>query len=455
MPSSVLALLVSESVLLFSCYTLAAYLTLDVSPDIYLLDDGGLLRIAVVVVLIQTGLYLSDLYDDYRAHSRILVIQQFCLVLGAAFLMQALLSYGRWMLLLPRWLMVYGSLAVLVILPVWRFTYSAVVWRAVGARKLLFLGVSASVKEIIAELVEKPQLGLAPIGFLDIEPNGSTELSGVNCLGGVERLEEIVRTQQPDCIVVGLSEARDRLPVQALLDLRLSGVEVEDASSLYESVFHRVSLRSLRPSDLIFSEQMGPRPGYVALRDIYSLLFGMIGTIISLPIMAVVAVLVKVSSSGPVLYRQTRVGLRGQTFTLYKFRSMFTDAEAKTGAVWASREDPRVTAAGRWLRKLRLDELPQLFNVLRGEMCLVGPRPERPEFTSVFEDKIAYYRQRHAVKPGITGWAQINHHYGDTVEDVVIKLEFDLYYIKHLAPALDAYIIFHTLKVMLLSRGAQ
>jgi lipopolysaccharide/colanic/teichoic acid biosynthesis glycosyltransferase len=171
--------------------------------------------------------------------------------------------------------------------------------------------------------------------------------------------------------------------------------------------------------------------------------------------MAVVAGLIKITSRGPVLYRQTRVGLHGRQFTLYKFRSMYADAEAETGAVWAAPEDPRVTPLGRWLRRLRLDEIPQFFNVLRGEMSIVGPRPERPEFTKVFEDEIAFYPQRHSVKPGITGWAQINHPYGASLEDVVTKLEYDLYYIKNLAPALDVFIIFHTLKVMLLSRGAQ
>jgi lipopolysaccharide/colanic/teichoic acid biosynthesis glycosyltransferase len=156
-----------------------------------------------------------------------------------------------------------------------------------------------------------------------------------------------------------------------------------------------------------------------------------------------------------VLYQQTRVGQYGRPFTLYKFRSMYADAEARTGVVWASKDDPRVTPVGRWLRRLRLDELPQFFNVLKGDMAIVGPRPERPEFVKVLSEKIPYYRQRHFVKPGITGWAQINYKYGDTIEDTIVKLEYDLYYIKHMSPALDAFIIFQTLKTMLRLRGAQ
>ena len=191
------------------------------------------------------------------------------------------------------------------------------------------------------------------------------------------------------------------------------------------------------------------------MQGIYSFGLALIGFLIAFPIMLLVALAVRLTSRGPVLYRQTRAGKDGANFMLFKFRSMFQDAEAKSGAVWASKNDPRVTPVGRWLRRLRLDELPQLINVLRGEMVIVGPRPERPEFVKVLVEQIPYYQQRLAVKPGITGWAQINHKYGDTIEDTLIKLEYDLYYIKNLNVTLDLYIMFHTAKVMLLSRGAQ
>ena len=163
----------------------------------------------------------------------------------------------------------------------------------------------------------------------------------------------------------------------------------------------------------------------------------------------------KLTSPGPVLHRQKRVGLNGSVFTLNKFRSMYADAEARTGPVWAQKDDPRVTPVGKWIRRFRIDELPQLLNVLRGEMALVGPRPERPEFVATLSEKIPYYSYRHCVQPGITGWAQINYKYGDTLDDAIMKLEYDLYYIKNLAVSLDFYIIFHTLKVMLFSETAQ
>jgi len=188
---------------------------------------------------------------------------------------------------------------------------------------------------------------------------------------------------------------------------------------------------------------------------IYSTAIALIVFVVALPVMLLVALAVKLTSRGPILFRQQRVGLNGKIFTLLKFRSMIEDAEAKTGAVWAQRNDPRVTPIGKYLRKLRLDELPQLINVLRGEMSIVGPRPERPEFVDVLSHIIAFYPQRHSVRPGITGWAQVNYKYGNTTEDTVIKLEYDLYYIKNLSPALDFYIIFQTVKVMLFTQSGQ
>jgi sugar transferase (PEP-CTERM system associated) len=454
-PGSVVALIVSEIALLISCYVLAVYWTIE-APDIFLLDDSGAWAVSFVVLVVVMGLYFTDLYDDYRVRSRILLYQQFCLVLGVSFLIQALMNYGRWnFLVLPKYTMVFGSSLVLLLVPLWRIAFAGLVLKAVGSRKILFLGSSPVISEIIARIFERPELGLTPIGYLDNDPDAPPDLSGSPKLGSIADLNSVVATQHPDAIVVGLAERRRNLPVEQLLDLRLSGVLVEEASVMYQTIFHRVSTRDLRPSQLIFSAELGPNRHMLAIQTLYSLLICLVGLVIALPVILLVAVLVKFTSRGPVLFRQTRVGFNGETFTLYKFRSMFKDAEARTGPIWASRDDPRITSLGRWLRKLRLDELPQLFNVLRGEMSIVGPRPERPEFVTVLQERIPYYRQRHCVKPGITGWAQINHKYGDTIEDAIVKLEYDLYYIKNLAWSLDLYIMFHTAKTMLFLRGSQ
>ncbi len=455
-PSSVLALIVSEAVLLFSCFVVALYWS-TAAADVFLFEDDGLWGIGFVVLVVLIGLYFSNLYESYRIPSHIALIQQFCVVLGAAFLVQSLVYYGRGTtLVLPRRAMVYGSALALIVLPLWRMGFENLVWKGLGSRRLLFLGSSPLVIDIIGQILEHPELGLSAIGFLDNRPDAPDQIGGAPRLGAIADLEPVVQAEHPDSIVVGMIERRRHLPVQELLDLRLSGIHVEEAATTYQTIFHRVSTRDLRPSQLIFSAELGPSGRSIALQTVYSLVICLIALVPALPLMAIVAILVKVTSpGGPILFRQTRVGFNQAPFTLYKFRSMFQDAEAGTGPVWAVKDDPRITPLGRWLRKLRLDELPQLINVLRGEMAICGPRPERPEFVAVLQEKIPYYRQRHCVKPGITGWAQINHKYGDTIEDTIVKLEYDLYYIKNLSVSLDAYIIFHTAKTMLAARGSQ
>ncbi len=454
-PVSVLTLLVSEFVLYGSCFVLASFIVLEVDPTVFLLYDGGLGRIVVAVLSILLGLYFHDLYSQFLVKSRVLLLQQSCQVIGIAFLIQALLSYGSADWMLPRWLMMLGSGLTLVAMLAWRITYSSVVLRAMGEARVLFLGDNSLVREMVAQITEQPELGLKVVGYLDEGLSPDCDWQGATRLGGVELLSDVAGQVKPDRIVVGMRERRQRLPVSDLLDLRLSGVRVEEAATMFEAICKRIALKDLRPGQFIFSADLGPRPGSILFRSAYSGLVALVGTLLAVPLMAAAAIAIKLTSAGPVLFRQTRVGLHGRPFTLYKFRSMYQDAEVSTGAVWATRDDPRVTPLGRWLRRLRLDELPQFFNVLRGEMVIVGPRPERPEFVSTLTDEVPYYGQRNWVKPGITGWAQINHKYGDTVEDSVKKLEYDLYYIKNMSLALDLFIIFHTVKTMLLSRGAQ
>jgi len=453
---SILFLVLSETVLITLCYAAAMYLVFGIDAEPILFVEGGWLQILLVVAVIQFGLYFSDLYEDFRPRFQMLLLQQVCMVLGVAFLLQAIFGYGRSTMQLPKWTMVYGSAFVLVVIPMWRQLYYRLVRNSVAAQKLLFLGSSSVVREIVARLTDRPELGFVAMGYLESATTPEVDgIGGLPLLGQLEEVENIVRTRKPDRVVVGMSERREKLPVLQLLNLRFDGIAIEDAATTYENVFSRVSTRDLRPSQLIFLAGFGPKPWSVTLQTIYSLIIALVAIILTLPIVIIVYVLVKISSPGPALFKQKRTGRQGVPFMVFKFRSMYVDAEAATGAVWATKNDPRITPIGRWLRKLRLDELPQLFNVLRGEMSIVGPRPERPEFVSVLAEKIPFYSQRHCIKPGITGWAQINHKYGDTIEDSVIKLEYDLYYIKNLTPAFDAYIIFHTLKVMLLSRGAQ
>lgn len=452
-PTSVVALLISEVILLFTCYIVAASLRMSTDLEVFFLYGTGLVGTATVVTSVVIGMYFQDLYTQFRVKSRIVLMQQVCLAIGVAFMIQAVMNYISPGLLLPRWVMLYGSGFALVTIPVWRYFYGLAVTQSIVVQKVLFVGTNNLVQELATEFAQAPELGMRCLGFVD-DPS-DTPVEGGEILGPLADLKDIVAATNPDRIVVGLRERRGRLPVNDLLELRFSGIPIEQAGSLFEATFGRITTQELRPSDLIFTGGMGPRQSSVQFQTIYSFLIGLVMLILLSPVMLIVAILVKLTSKGPIFYRQVRVGKDDKPFTVYKFRSMRVDAEAKSGAVWASKNDPRITPIGKWLRKLRFDELPQLINVIRGDMSMVGPRPERPEFTRTLEQQIPFYRQRTCVKPGVTGWAQISYKYGDTIEDTIAKLEYDLYYIKHLSLQLDLYIIFSTIKTVLTARGAQ
>jgi exopolysaccharide biosynthesis polyprenyl glycosylphosphotransferase len=454
-PSGVLALLISEIFLLLSAYVLAFILVVRVDPLVFLLHNRGFLRIGIVILTLVLGFYLQDMYEDLRVRSRITLVQQVALAFGVAFIVQAILNYVSRELLLPRWVMFAGSGIGIAAVLGWRILYSRFLESAVHAERVLFLGASPLARAIDRRLAEKPQLGMVSIGYVGDQVDHDCDIPDSLLLGPIADFRRIVEEKRPDRIIVALPNGLPSLPQADLLEFKFAGIIVQDALSAYEAVFERVCVRHLPPAQLIFTEMLGPRPGTSFVQSVYSTAIAALLLVATAPVSLLVALLVKLTSPGPVLFRQQRVGLRGKIFVLYKFRSMYADAEARTGAVWASKDDPRITPLGRWLRRYRLDELPQLVNVLKGDMAIVGPRPERPEFVRQLIEQIPYYRQRLSVKPGLTGWAQINHKYGDTLEDAVTKLEYDLYYIRHLTPTLDAYIMLHTLKVILLGKGAQ
>ena len=268
-----------------------------------------------------------------------------------------------------------------------------------------------------------------------------------------ESIHEIALRLDVDDIVVAFEERRGSLPTEELLACRLDGIVIHEAEAFYERLTGKIPAEGMRPSYLIFNPGFHQHPLAEGLKRIVDVLLAVVGILLSWPVMIATALLVRFDSPGPILFRQERTGAHGHPFTLLKFRSMRVDAEKSTGPVWATQDDPRVTRAGRFIRKTRLDELPQLFNVLSGAMSMVGPRPERPTFVEELEEKIPYYSQRHIVKPGITGWAQINYSYGNTLEDALQKLQYDLFYIKYQSTIFDLSILFHTVKTVLLRKG--
>lgn len=443
-PTSVLALLAVDILLITSAFILTTYLVMEVDPAPYLLYDGGLARILVVVFTILIGLYLRDFYSRFRVPSRVVLLQDLCVAMGWAFLLQGLVSYFAPDLKAPMPVILWGSLLTLVVLFFWRVFFSVYALQILGRNRLLLVGDSPLLEDIGRHVGEHPELGLLVAGYVRDSRDAGPALPGGEILGPMASLREAVETARPDRILVGLSD-RSRAPLVELLELRFAGYVVEEAASAYEKLRGRVRLAELRPSQLMQSGDLDPRPQNVLYRRLWHVSLAAIGTVAAAPIMAVAALAVKLSSPGPVLCRQTRVGLRDAVFTLYGFRSTRADAE----------HGPCITGVGRILRQLRIDDLPQLFNVLKGDMSFVGPRPERPEFAAALSGHIPYYRQRHCVRPGITGWAQINFTLHGEFLDAAAKLERDLYYIKNMSLGMDTFIMFHAVKSLVLSRGSR
>jgi len=322
--------------------------------------------------------------------------------------------------------------------------------------RVLILGADRLAKDLGDVLMSRAKFRYDLIGYLDMDPSRVGErFVNRGIIGTVEQLHDVVDHYGVQTIAVCLNDRRGgRLPVQSLLELKAMGIEVVDGHDLYEKESGRLSIDLLKPSTLIFSTGFRRRAFTMGVKRLCDFFCAAIGLVFLAPLFALVAMLIKLDSRGPVFYRQTRVGVGGVPYLIWKFRSMRTDAEAH-GARWAVEQDPRITRVGWWLRKWRIDEFPQLVNVLKGEMSLVGPRPERPVFVQELRNRIPYYDLRYTVRPGITGWAQIRYRYASSPEESHIKLQYDLYYVKNLSLTLDARILFETARVVLLGEGSR
>jgi len=321
-------------------------------------------------------------------------------------------------------------------------------------KRILVLGTSQLAVDLCKELSAQRQWGAEVIGFLDADPDRVGErLVNPSILGTYDQLPQIVEAHKVDTIVVCLEDRRAVLPVKPLLEFKAMGLDIIDGHYLYEEASGRLSIDSLRPSALIFSTGFRRRLATVLLKRVFDVSVSAVGLVLLFPLFCLIATAIKADSAGPVFYRQARVGLRGRPYMIWKFRSMRQDAE-RHGPRWAQADDPRISRVGWWLRKTRLDELPQLVNVLRGEMSLVGPRPERPVFVQDLRVAIPYYDIRHTVRPGITGWAQVKFRYGASQEDSHKKLQYDLYYVKNLSVFLDFRVLIRTIRVIFLGEGA-
>ncbi|MEQ1575107.1 MAG: TIGR03013 family XrtA/PEP-CTERM system glycosyltransferase [Vicinamibacterales bacterium] len=449
-------LLLLEMCLIVAAIATAAYIRLGPEAALELMgQQSGLLKILLITYVCQLCLYYCDLYDDMHITQdrRELLIRMFQ-ALGGTSIILSLLYFVFPNLMLGRGVVVIAALLIAVVVSSWRVVFSWLSWRVGPRERLLLVGTSVAGVALARELHQRQDLGVEIVGFIDADPDRVGErIFNPGIIGTVDDIPSIVRTKAIDRVVVSLTDARGKLPMWKLLEMRTAGVTFHHLASVYEHYTGKIAVENLRPSWLIFSSGFRKSAWQEAVKRLIDVGVSMIGLVIVSPLLVFLAAAVRLTSPGPVLYRQERVGLHGRVFTVFKVRSMHADAEAATGAVWAQRGDSRITALGRFMRRTRLDELPQFWNVLRGDMSLVGPRPERPEFVKDLEHQIPFYGQRHVVKPGLTGWAQVRYTYGASVEDAMEKLQYDLYYIKNFTISLDLFILFETLKTVLLRRG--
>jgi sugar transferase (PEP-CTERM system associated) len=451
-------LIAGETCLLIGAVAAASYVRLGSEAWWLLQNDNGLWKTFLIVGVCQLSLYYADLYDLRGVGSIRDLTARLIEALGATSLILAGVYF-----LAPDWIVGRGVFVISVVFMVslvvaWRVAFAWLTQRVAPRERLLLVGTNTAAVELARELFERRQeLGVEIVGFVDPDPTriGMAVLNpGV--VGTIDDIPQLVSRLNVDRVVVSLADARGKLPMDRLLDIRLdSGVTFDHLASVYEEYTGKIAVENLRPSWLIFSEGFRKTRLLMTAKRALDVVFAAAGLAIGGPIMLLVAVAVRCTSAGPILYHQRRVGRHGREFTAHKFRTMREDAESGTGPVWSAANDTRVTSCGGFLRRTRLDEMPQLWNVLVGDMSFVGPRPERPEFVKQLTERIPFYGQRHVLKPGLTGWAQVRYTYGASVEDAIEKLQYDLYYIKNLSIALDFVIVLETIKTVLTRKGAR
>ena len=449
--------LLFESVLLVVAVAFSTQLMLGQSALALVSDPAFLARALVITFLCQLCLYYADFYDFAAVTDTPDTVIRLMGSLGVTSLVLAFL-YAWFPTLIPgRGVFVLASGIAIAFVAGWRIGFVWLSRRAAPRERLLIVGTKPGAVALARELITRRlEFGVEIVGFVEPEPGClAAGVPAPGVIGGIADIPALVEEGRVDRVVVSLSDARGKLPMDELLTMKLSGVSFDHLASVYEEYTGKIALENLRPSWLIFSSGFRKAPVYTLVKRLLDIVAASIGLVLAAPLMLATALAVKLTSNGPVLYHQERCGLNNRVFTVHKFRTMRQDAEAKTGPTWATASDPRITRVGAFLRKTRLDEVPQLWNVLCGEMSIVGPRPERPEFVRDLTKQIPYYGQRHSVKPGVTGWAQVRYTYGASIEDTMQKLQYDLFYIKNASIGLDLFVLFTTVKIVLLRRGAR
>ena len=417
-----------------------------------LIYDHVMLKAFVFALLVQGAFYYSGMYDLHAVQSPRAIYQRVLQGLALSSILLLGIFYVSPTLNVGRGIFLTAVALTALVIPAWRLLYNTVSSNAGFLRRVLILGNGDLAREIAALIREGPDLGLELVGMLardrsQVEPD-------IGIIGTYAELFDVVMNEDIRLVLVAYPDRRGTLPVEQLLEVKFRGVEVEEGVNFYERTTGKIYVRELKPSQLIFAEGFSARPTTRRLKRLLDVVAASVGLVLAAPLILLTAIAVRLDSPGPFLYSQVRAGEFGKLFTIYKFRSMRIDAE-KHGAQFAKENDDRVTRVGKIIRKTRLDELPQLWNVLRGDMSMVGPRPERPVFIEQLEQQVPFFKQRLYVKPGVTGHAQVRCRYGASTEDMLEKLQYDLYYIKTYSLWFDLSVMMDTVKVVLLRIGAR
>jgi sugar transferase (PEP-CTERM system associated) len=444
-----------ESLFIGGMVILGAYLRFLGHPEAFYQYEYLILKAVLIVACVQLSLYYFDLYDLKAFRSNIELGIRLLQSLGVSSILLAFLYYVFPPLVIWRGIFLISLGFIGVVIVSWRIIYNHILKTRQLDQRIMIVGSGPLASNIAKEIVEKMDTGFKLIGFITDDPERVGEkLVNPSIIGDPSRIFDIATKENVDRIVVALEERRGKFPDAQLLECKMRGMAIEEGIQFYEHLTGRLQVESLHPSSLIFSEGFRKSKLTMWTKRASEFVLSLIGLILLSPVILVLSLLIKIDSRGPVFYKQERVGERGKIFKPIKFRSMVEDAEVN-GPVWAEQNDKRITRVGRWMRKWRLDEIPQMFNVLKGDMSFVGPRPERPFFVEKLREQIPFYDQRLSVRPGVTGWAQIKYPYGANNKDALEKLKYDLYYIKNLSLLYDLIVIFETIKVVLFRKGAR
>ena len=448
---------IGEGLTIFTSVIIASWILLG--SDAFPFDRQLWIKILLVTIICQTCLYYNDLYDlkvtDSFSELGIRLLQ----ALGAAAIFLAGIYFIFPATIIGKGVFVVSVVFVILFIVSWRFGYMLILNHRMFDEKIILLGSGELAQNIMNEIFDKKDCGYVVSATVQECPDHTDfaheQTTAMICKKDYDGLCELAEEMCISKIVVALVERRGVFPTKELLNCRIKGIDVIEGKSFYEMLAGKLIVQQINPAWLIFSEGFRKSRLRRFLKRFIDLVLSLVGLILLSPVLILIAILIKFDSKGPVLFSQERVGQNRKKYMIYKFRSMVADAEKESGPVWAANDDSRITRVGRFIRKWRADEIPQLWNVLKGDMSFVGPRPERKFFVEKLEDTIPYYGERFSVKPGISGWAQVSYGYGASVEDAIEKLNYDLFYIKNMSTLMDLMIVLRTIKIVLFGKGAR